>query len=1382
MSSILMLVQLYPVDSENINELGNEEKNSEIETLSLSSNGEIKWWNASFNYRVPINITNPYDETFTHFIANITFNYTSLVFSGKMNESLKDIRIVENVTLRKYFIQKDYPIKDFATVWFENDIVAEDSEQDIFMYYGNENASYASNYLMDKNPDGLMWYKFEEIIEESSRDVVVDSMGNYNATVYDATIASGMVGNAMSFDKSDLTNLAIQGLHYTEPLQIEELTICLWFNTSYNIGSTYYNWAFIDFDRSEYFNFFIRPDNGRLGFSTSSAGDTTDDFYGLNSLNDGNWHFGAALYDGDDKYLYYKDATGDLNDDNTKINPHDGANLGDDEPRYGFMGCGSEATTEGGSKNGADNYYTGLLDEVRVFNESISKERIEWIAKNYKLHTEMKDEEAKEATVKIYVKDIDGRMVPGAEVFIFNETQLVNYTETTGELGYADFLSVEVLYYNITVSYTLFDGTDYNEIIIFNSSKAIPSYGFTDVKLYEVYITVNLWSIDFEIKDVNEEAMGYGYVLVYNKSDYTDLIANLTLDKDLGTTTFRGTNISDDATYYYKVYYNNKDYTPPRPLLDSGIVNRTAYLNDKLNDTSIIWVNKTSDPDLGSQFVVGQKVYATGSNQSHIGNVKIINATIALRKMEDTIMAVSIYSIDNTNTISTNPIYQRPDPPYSLPTTEDTIKLNITEFGDIYGLSIVVEGTNSTGNCNGTIATSFSETCNKYVKVQMSKLRVKVYDSDGIWKSEWGSVRVNIVNGSTFEPITSLLTDAEGIAKGEVNSELDFWYISGKEYNFSLSYGGDKRNFNVTAALDQWELDYDYTLTTYTTLEFRIQTSIVDFVTIFEVNYSDTINEWGQDFTFRIRFLSTSNYTTGRDWEPIIDADFVNWEITDLISDIVYDSGKMTPEVDGYLNYSFNSAFLVGGEQYYFKIYGEKSGYQNPTPLQILFTVSSKNTSIGVYNTSNPAQNLGNNVTLYYGETIQLTIFYNSGALLQGATVTYEWQFFSNPISIIDSIPGYYNFTIDTSIADVGTYKIDINAAQENYSSQYFRFDIVIINRPTSLNDDTSLHHISRTLWVRESHNFTLEYKDILSEPNVNLIDLDQAYYVWYEVANGAIIGSISNPIDLLEGPNSTYILDFNTESKEVGTYALFVTMQKNNYETRTALIDLTIQKRIITWDFNATNLVQNQIKIVQGKDISLEIELRDLSDPTNPESITGATVTLTLGSREYELIDVDGEGIYTYTFTTGSIDTFFAQKVFSGDINISKEDYVSTSIPITIVIEMTEIFPGFPMFYFVMIVGSAIAVVGSLTTYRIVQQRRIPTFVKKARSMKKSIKGNKTISDSLLYPSKDEVIVQKLGNKWNSIGLSLEDIMGVKEKKKMKLPEAKEEFKGGAD
>ena len=110
-----------------------------------------------------------------------------------------------------------------------------------------------------------------------------------------------------------------------------------------------------------------------------------------------------------------------------------------------------------------------------------------------------------------------------------------------------------------------------------------------------------------------------------------------------------------------------------------------------------------------------------------------------------------------------------------------------------------------------------------------------------------------------------------------------------------------------------------------------------------------------------------------------------------------------------------------------------------------------------------------------------------------------------------------------------------------------------------------------------------------------------------------------------------------------------------------------------------------------------------------------------------------------------------------------------------------TEIFPGMPMFYFLMIVGGIVAVVGSLVAYRVIQQAKIPKFVKKARAMKKEIKGRKSISDSLLYPSKEEYIVKKLGDKWEMLGLSLEEILGIDTKKKKKLPESTEP-KGGAE
>ncbi|TFG24505.1 MAG: hypothetical protein EU533_02030 [Promethearchaeota archaeon] len=88
-------------------------------------------------------------------------------------------------------------------------------------------------------------------------------------------------------------------------------------------------------------------------------------------------------------------------------------------------------------------------------------------------------------------------------------------------------------------------------------------------------------------------------------------------------------------------------------------------------------------------------------------------------------------------------------------------------------------------------------------------------------------------------------------------------------------------------------------------------------------------------------------------------------------------------------------------------------------------------------------------------------------------------------------------------------------------------------------------------------------------------------------------------------------------------------------------------------------------------------------------------------------------------------------------------------------------------MIYSLLIIVGVIAVIGSLIAYRTIQQAKIPQFVKKARGMKKLIKRQKTISNNLLYPSKDEFIVHELGEKWEVIGLSLNTILGLDSKKK---------------
>jgi len=1387
MSTIFIIFPMNSMNSKATNEDFSATTENNLNTPAISEIGGASWWNTSFEYRMLINITNPHNEALTDFITSVSFNYTKLVNEGNMSQSLKDVRIVENGKLRNYYIDLNFPVSDFATVWFETNISAGPNklEQDTYLYYKNPNASLAYSYLMDSHPEGYMWYKFEEII---NGDTVVDYLGNHNATLYGGVTLDNVdyaVGSAsLSFDGSS-GYLGIQDSFYNGRNTLSEFTVCVWYKTGYSHSTWTNNWAFFDYDRSEYFNFYLRPHDGRLGFSSAAYGwdetvnqwefdtgdDNYDDFYGSTTgLNDGtDWHFGSALYDGTDKVLYSDDGVEDARNDYA----HSGLAMGRaNTVRYGIIGDGSEATSVGTPRNYI--YYSGLLDEIRYFEEDLSPERIRWLAKKYNLISNLNEEQEKRATVTVIAKDIDGRVVSGLEIYMYNLTG-ENYLDITDNLGRVNFPDVKREKYVITANYSISTGTQTFEKIVYNSSDYNIINDFSG-DLYTVYINVSLWSIDFEIEDWDEDPMGYGYVLIYNKTGPSDLLANLTLNKESGTQTFRWNNISQDAAYYYEVYYYNEDYTKQHNLVNRSLVNRTVYLSKNVVSIPTILVNQTNIWESPGRYLVQEKVYASGSDETHIGNTKIINTTITLNKMDDNMDTLNIYSIDAYNNVSINPIYSE----VYLTETSDIIELNIAELADAYGLLIDILGTNVTDNCNGTIDVSYTETYNQYVKVNMSKLEINVFDANGVWDPTYGNVFVNIINGTpggAGENIVTLLTDVQGAAKGQINPELDFWYITNTLYNISLTYSGSERNFNISS--DQYTTPsgiywdhFNYTLNAFSSIELRIQLDIANFKTEFQETTWETDKEWSLTFDFSVKFVSTDDaLNPSPTWNPITNPTYVIWEVTDLLGDLVYDSGSMTHVGSGYYNYTIDSGKLVGGEQYYFTVYGSITGFQDPDPANLLFTVSSKTTTIGVHNSSDLIS-LGSNVTQYYGEQLNLTVLYSSDSvLLEEAIVSYEWQFTDNPITITESPAGEYSFVINTSIADVGTYQVRINAAKENYSSfQNYRFDITIINRPTALNGDESLHLISKTIWVRETYNFIFEYEDIFVEPHVKLVDLDQAYYQWYEISNGSIVGAISDAIDLVAGLNSTYILDFSTASRDVGDYALFVTVQKNNYDVRTALIDLTVKKRIISWDLTATNLVLSKVKVDQGKNIIINITLTDTTELVGQQAITDATILLKLGLDEYELVET-ADGTYTYTFTTGSIDTFFAAKVLTGEITITKEDYISESIPLTIVIGITEIFPGVPMFYFLIIVGSIVAVAGSLVTYRVVQQRRIPTFVKKAKAMKKAIKGQKSISDSLLYPSKGEYIIEKFGDKWGKLGLSLEEILGIKSKvKKEKL------------
>ncbi len=218
-------------------------------------------------------------------------------------------------------------------------------------------------------------YDFESVGGLEVTDVATAN-GRQNGELRGATVGvPGRVDTAYEFDDSDGEYVALNASFGTEA-RFDAVSACAWFNTTVGGEGEFDNWALLDFDRSEYFNLYVRGDDGAVGFST--AGETSpdgsvgsvDDLSTPGSYDDANWHLACGVYNGTHKAIY-------VDGDRTVVrsNPHSGAALGSGVTRFGYLGDGSESGTFDGDRN--DRYYGGRIDEVRLYDRALSPSEVQ---------------------------------------------------------------------------------------------------------------------------------------------------------------------------------------------------------------------------------------------------------------------------------------------------------------------------------------------------------------------------------------------------------------------------------------------------------------------------------------------------------------------------------------------------------------------------------------------------------------------------------------------------------------------------------------------------------------------------------------------------------------------------------------------------------------------------------------------------------------------------------------------------------------------------------------------------------------------------------------------------------------------------------------------
>lgn len=667
------------------------------------------------------------------------------------------------------------------------------------------------------------------------------------------------------------------------------------------------------------------------------------------------------------------------------------------------------------------------------------------------------------------------------------------------------------------------------------------------------------------------------------------------------------------------------------------------------------------------------------------------------------------------------------------------------------------------------------------VSTEITKITFNVTDTT-IEKVPFTHAKLRFYNRTDYDLegqiLANVSVDVNGIAKFVSFSNS---YGTWGNYSVDIYFAGAEQDFTVNPPGPLIH-EYNFTLTTKTEVNIEIP--------INKENYNSTVNIialtndviWGDGITIHFNFTKQDP----SDPDPIkVTPNELYLQILDQELSVYIDRiDILLSEISiGEFNYSLSTSGynLVGDNIYYISIIGNYRSYvfnEIPPSKVIIEPVP---TDIKYYD-YNLNELTNKRLSEIYLEKVNITVdYYNSitSNSLPGAYISYSWDYGSGVLNNDPIHFGLYYFEFDTALAPSDAeYIIDIFATLQNYTSIVDSLIIDILTRPTTINGTAALLQKTPEIYIFESHYFYFEYKDMLLGTSIG--DINIANYYWYKLdANGdPLTGPGNEGSGDLEVYGNMYRLDFNTETREVGRYTLFVTLQKENYEVRNAFLTLNIKRRPISVTFTATGLSGNQINVVQGSNINFQITLLD---PLNgSQYLTGVNVSLNIDDFGVIPLTEVSNGIYECTLPTNNFDTFFTPKTLIGSITIEKMNYESQSIRITIIVGMTEIFPGFPMFYFLILLIGILAIVGSLVGYRTLQRARIPKFIKKIRAMKKEIKSKKVIPESLLYPSKEQYIVKNLGDKWEALGLSLGDILGVKRKKGKRIIEPNES-KGGA-
>ena len=1176
--------------------------------------------------------------------------------------------------------------------------------------------------------------------------------------------------------------------------------------------------VFVDRDNSDYFYFWQCTGPGKMEFEERYrltynspnfaypiiAGMCDWDNDGYTELMIGNYD-----YSGDYSSIKVIKVIGDETTTGTRFSEYDNwGNQGNDTIPYGMLEFGRFADVDNdGEVEMVTGSYHGLGDlagqaAVTVWNQSsltaqwVSPSKYQYVGtypyipsmllvtgswSNYVYRMDpnhhIHEGKAKDPNINVVVLDSDYGPVENVKIIVNDSTHDAQYTDINGKITFNYFVDGD---YNLTINYS----SQMEEVFLKNITVTIDSSNSLEENI--VCIT-DIWQFDLDITDIDGNLFNKGNLTVFNKThDDNTIISEFDLSEK---TRFVWLNRTDTINQYNTtVSYINQYYNPNDNEILNHTVNRiqNSEFGDLFNQTSAL-------PLGGNEFEYIFEFSSPNGNQLNWVNISLTNVSDSISKIEVFLKIGVSESLVDTIVTSGLPSdwngysYLWANSNGDLRSDalrSDTVRIKVTS-----STSLLLN--------NGIINVTLSELHAEEIQVPIAKVHLNFTDQDDAPITE--GILIYTFNESIGEQVVTdslvnLTLDEYGFAVDE----------NGEEFYYLTRDGTTEINYSVQVffydAFKTFYVDGNPTANTWGNLSFTSEKTSTYKISIDMANIATNITvltaipssiNFDQDIIIRLN-VTAGDITVDND-DFGIGAYSVTFAVFDTSNNIVFQNNTWHIPVTGEYIAIFNPqndgiSLIEGESSYYIRMSAVTSGYgSNPEPIFQSITINPISASANLYiNNDNDLTDVTNSkIEGYWGDRINITLNYHTFTQnLSNAGVTLSWDYGLNQALLQDPNlePGYYTFEIDTSDAEqLGTYHFKFESFLSNYSKVDNIFlDLVINPRRTNIGANYSQNNqniiISSTetllnqrieINITEAFNMTFVY----SEFDTSVVsDADIVSYTWFKYGSNNQIEDtgLGNLVDV---GNGKYDLDFDTESLSEGEYTILITIEKEKYTQMQAVITYIISKREISIDplaDLADNFVMDKIK---GSSFNFSIELKDLSRGGIP--LTNATLTLEIdGLGTIYLTETTlGSGIYSVLLPVDNVKAFFSPETLTGTLTISKLNYEDYSISVTVIVGMEEFAEGIPMFYFVLVVGFISTLVVGIGGYKVIQKARIPEFIKNCSQVEKEISKKKSINtDDLVTSTKNDIVIDELGELWSYLGLDIKNSLGIQKK----IPESR--------